>query len=122
MVDCREARLDRTFAALADPTRRALIARLSDESALSISELAQPHPVSLQAVIKHVGVLEDAGLVKRRKTGRTVYCRLSARPMADAVRWLERYEGFWSTSFDRLTTIVEERHRREHANTTKVSS
>jgi len=105
-----ENRLDRTFAALADPTRRALIARLGDHPDLSISELAQPHAVSLQAVIKHLGVLEDAGLVTRRKVGRTVHCRLRPRPLADAVTWLERYERFWSASFDRLAEVVE-RHR-----------
>ncbi len=118
MVEYNGAGLDRTFAALADPTRRALIARLRDEPDLSISELAQPHRVTLQAVIKHLSVLEGAGLVKRRKTGRTVRCRLTALPMADASHWLERYEQFWAASFDRLTTVIEDRHRRERANKT----
>ena len=83
MVYYSPARLDRTFAALSDPTRRALIARLS-ERALSVSELAAPLPMSLPAVIKHLDVLSEAGLITRAKAGRTVTCRLRAEPMRDA--------------------------------------
>ncbi|SMG27893.1 transcriptional regulator, ArsR family [Paraburkholderia susongensis] len=99
--------LDRTFAALSDPTRRALLARLSERD-LSISELAQPLAMSLPAVMKHVDVLCSAGLVTRSKTGRTVACRLCAGPMQEAMQWLGRYERFWSASLDRLAAFVEE--------------
>jgi DNA-binding transcriptional ArsR family regulator len=100
--------LDRTFAALADPTRRALLARLSSENALSVSDLAQPFSMSLPAVMKHLDVLTDAGLVAREKTGRVVACRLTAGPMREALAWLNRYEHFWSDNLDRLTAFVEE--------------
>jgi DNA-binding transcriptional ArsR family regulator len=107
MVKFKEAVLDRTFAALSDPTRRALLARLSERD-LSISELAQPLAISLPAVMKHVDVLCSAGLVTRSKTGRTVACRLSAEPMREAMQWLDRYQRFWGASFDRLAALVEE--------------
>ena len=100
--------LDRTFAALADPTRRALVMRLAQQPGLSVSELAQPFPVSLPAIMKHLGVLSDAGLIARIKTGRTVACRLEAEPMRDAVEWLNRYERFWSDRLDRLAAFLEE--------------
>jgi DNA-binding transcriptional ArsR family regulator len=99
--------LDRTFAALSDPTRRAIVARLGDETALSVSELARPFSMSLPAVMKHLDVLTDAGLVTRTKVGRTVTCRLEAEPMREAVAWLERYERFWTASLDRLVALVE---------------
>jgi DNA-binding transcriptional ArsR family regulator len=107
MVKFNEAVLDRTFAALSDPTRRVLLARLSERD-LSISELAQPLAMSLPAVMKHVDVLCSAGLVTRSKTGRTVACRLSAAPMQEAMQWLDRYQRFWGASFDRLAALVEE--------------
>jgi DNA-binding transcriptional ArsR family regulator len=100
--------LDRTFAALADPTRRALLARLGEHDAVSVSELARPFPVSLPAIMKHLDVLSDAGLITRAKTGRTVACRLSAAPMEQAMEWLNRYQRFWSTQLDRLAAFVEE--------------
>jgi len=99
--------LDRTFAALADPTRRALLARLG-EGNLSVSELARPLPMSLPAVMKHLAVLSDAGLIVRRKTGRTVACELVAMPMEQAVDWLNLYQRFWSERLDRLAAFVEE--------------
>jgi len=108
MVYYRPETLDRTFAALADPTRRALIARLGAAPSLSVSELARPFPVSLPAIMKHLDVLSDAGLVARTKTGRTVACRLTAAPMEDAVEWLHRYERFWSERLDRLAAFLEE--------------
>ncbi|MBV8626660.1 MAG: helix-turn-helix transcriptional regulator [Paraburkholderia sp.] len=108
MVKYQEAALDRTFAALADPTRRALLARLSDQQDLSVSELAAPFEMSLPAVMKHLDVLSDAGLVTRTKTGRTVACRLSAGPMEEAMRWLNHYERFWSEQLERLAAFVEE--------------
>jgi len=109
MVKYKEQALDRVFSALADPTRRALIARLIEERRLSVSELARPFPVSLPAVMKHLDVLSDAGLVAREKTGRTVTCELTAGPMEDAVNWLNRYLRFWSESLDRLAALVEEK-------------
>jgi DNA-binding transcriptional ArsR family regulator len=108
MVKFIEPTLDRTFAALADPTRRALVMRLAQEPGLSVSELAAPFPVSLPAIMKHLDVLSDARLIARTKTGRTVACRLDADPMRDAVEWLNRYEKFWSDRLDRLAAFLEE--------------
>ncbi len=107
MVKFNEALLDRTFAALSDPTRRALLARLS-ETELSVSELAEPFAMSLPAVMKHLDVLAGAGLITRSKNGRTVACRLCAGPMEEAMAWLGRYERFWAKSLDRLAAFVEE--------------
>ncbi|MCA6101558.1 ArsR/SmtB family transcription factor [Bradyrhizobium australafricanum] len=108
MVKYQDETLDRTFAALSDPTRRALLARLGDQESLSVSELAQPFAMSLPAIMKHLDVLTDAGLVAREKTGRTVACRLTARPMEQAMNWLNRYAQFWSDNLDRLAAFVEE--------------
>jgi len=108
MVDYSPAPLDRTFAALADPTRRGLVARLSARPSLSVSELAAPLPMSLQAVMKHLDVLAEAGLLARQKSGRTVTCRLRAEPMREANDWLNRYEKFWSERLDRLATFLED--------------
>jgi DNA-binding transcriptional ArsR family regulator len=100
--------LDRIFAALSDRTRRGLLARLSSKDALSVSELAEPLRMSLPAVMKHLDVLSDAGLVKRHKTGRVVACALDAKPMQQANEWLERYQAFWTESFDRLDAYLED--------------
>jgi len=108
MVKYREDVLDLTFAALADPTRRALVARLGDRESLSVSELAQPFAMSLPAIMKHLDVLSDAGLIAREKTGRTVACRLTAKPMEQAMDWLNRYQRFWSDNLDRLAAFMEE--------------
>jgi DNA-binding transcriptional ArsR family regulator len=108
MVKYSDAPLDRTFAALADPTRRALLARLADEPGLSVSALAEPFRVSLPAIMKHLDVLSDAGLVSRSKSGRTVTCKLRAAPMQDATAWLNRYERFWSEALTRLADFLEE--------------
>ena len=108
MVKYQEEALDRTFAALSDPTRRALLARLGDRESLSVSELAQPFSMSLPAIIKHLDVLDDAGLIAREKTGRTVTCRLTASPMEQAMDWLNRYQRFWSDNLDRLAAFLEE--------------
>ena len=108
MVKYQEETLDRTFAALSDPTRRALLARLGDRESLSVSELAQPFSMSLPAIMKHLDVLSDAGLIVREKTGRTVACRLTAKPMEEAMNWLNRYARFWSDNLDRLAAFVEE--------------
>ncbi|MGZ3376426.1 MAG: ArsR/SmtB family transcription factor [Phenylobacterium sp.] len=99
--------LDRTFAALTDPTRRAILARLEKEEAASVSDLAQPFAIKLPAVMKHLDVLDEAGLISRSKTGRTVTVRLRPEPMREAIDWLRRYERFWSASLDRLTRQAE---------------
>lgn len=99
--------LDRTFAALADPTRRAILARLERHGAASVSNLASPFAIKLPAVMKHLDVLGDAGLIARAKSGRTVTVRLSAAPMREAAAWLHRYERFWSASLDRLAIYAE---------------
>jgi DNA-binding transcriptional ArsR family regulator len=108
MVKYSNQTLDRTFAALADPTRRGLLARLRKRDGISVSELAQPFAMSLPAIIKHLDVLSDAGLIARAKTGRIVACGLTAGPMEQAVEWLSRYQRFWSENLDRLAAFVEE--------------
>ncbi|HEY1473027.1 MAG TPA: metalloregulator ArsR/SmtB family transcription factor [Pseudolabrys sp.] len=108
MVYYSSAPLDRTFAALADPTRRALLARLSQTDGLSVSALAEPFAMSLPAVMKHLDVLADAGLVTRNKAGRVVSCRLRAEPMQEANDWLNRYQHFWTERLDQLTVFLEE--------------
>jgi DNA-binding transcriptional ArsR family regulator len=108
MVKFYTAPLDRTFAALSDATRRALVLRLAQQPGLSVSELAAPFSMSLPAVMKHLDVLSDAGLVKRTKAGRTVACRLDAEPMRDAFEWLNRYEKFWSDRLSSLAAFLEE--------------
>ena len=108
MVNYQTAALDRTFAALADPTRRALLARLDEEDGVSVSELARPFPVSLPAIMKHLDVLSDAGLIVRTKTGRTVACQLTPAPMEQAMNWLAHYERYWTEQLDRLAAFLEE--------------
>ena len=87
------------------PTRRALLARLGEDESISVSELAQPFSMSLPAIMKHLDVLSDAGLVARAKTGRIVACRLTAGPMEQAMDWLNRYQRFWSEGLDRLALL-----------------
>ena len=101
------AQLDRTFAALVDPTRRAILSRLERADGASISELAKPFKIKLPAVMKHLDVLDQAGLITRSKSGRTVTVRLSAQPMRAAMDWLRRYERFWSAGLDRLASYAE---------------
>jgi DNA-binding transcriptional ArsR family regulator len=108
MVYYSKPNLDHTFAALADPTRRAMLARLSEKEDLSVSELAKPFSMSLPAVMKHLDVLLDAGLIGREKTGRIVSCRLRAEPMREANDWLNRYQKFWTERLDRLAAFLEE--------------
>lgn len=108
MVNNNSALLDRTFAALSDPTRRALLARLDAEEAVTVSELARPFPVSLPAIMKHLDVLSDAGLIVRSKTGRTVTCQLKAEPMKQAMNWLAHYQRYWTHQLDRLAAFLEE--------------
>src|SRR5262249_51307424 len=106
MVNYSE-RLDRTFAALVDPTRRAILARLEREGGASINALGQPFAVKLAPVIEHLDVLNDAGLITRSKIGRTVTVRLRPEPIREAMDWLRRYERFWSQSLDRLAAYAE---------------
>ena len=107
MVNYQGPELDRIFAALVDPTRRAILARLEQEESLSVSALAQPFAIKLPAVMKHLDVLGDAGLITRSKHGRTVDVRLSPAPLREAMDWLRRYERFWSSALDRLTVYAE---------------
>lgn len=108
MVKYQASPIDRTFAALADPTRRHLLMRLKDEPGLSVSELARPLSLKLPGMMKHLDVLSDAGLITRTKTGRTVTVNLSVGPMQEAMAWLEHYERFWATNMDRLVAFIEE--------------
>ncbi len=108
MAKYHEAPIDRTFFALADPTRRRVLERLRVEAELSISELAHPLPIKMPGLMKHLTILSDAGLISRTKTGRVVTVRLSAKPLKEAVDWLGHYEAFWNVSLDRLAAFVEE--------------
>ncbi len=107
MVKSPASDLDRTFAALVDPTRRAILARLEQEGRVAISELSRPFAIKLPTVMKHLDVLRDAGLITRIKTGRTVAVELAAGPMEEAMMWLRRYERFWSARLDRLAAHAE---------------
>jgi DNA-binding transcriptional ArsR family regulator len=93
--------LSTTFAALADPTRRAILSRLADGEA-TVTQLAEPFPISVQAVSKHLGVLERAGLIERGRTAQLRPSRLRGAPLKRAAEWLETYERLWDESFDRL--------------------
>ena len=105
MVKYFAAQLDRTFAALADPIRRAILARLRSGSA-SVTELAQPFRVSLPAISRHLRVLEHAGLVRRTRQGRVHRLRLMARPIGQAAGWIEAYRRFWEGQLDSLGDYI----------------
>jgi len=105
MVKRQEARLNATFAALADPTRRAIVERLSKGEAL-VGELAEPFEMSLPAVSKHLSVLEDARLIERRKDGRFRHCELKEEPMRDAIKWIATYGRFWDDQLDSLERFL----------------
>jgi DNA-binding transcriptional ArsR family regulator len=100
-------RLDATFLALADPTRRAILARLALGEA-SVNELAEPFDMSQPAISKHLKMLERAGLVSRGRDAQRRPCRLEARPLEAAYVWIERYREMWDMSFERLDTLLEE--------------
>ena len=99
--------LSSTFAALADPTRREILGRLAQGEA-TVNELAEPFPISVQAVSQHLKVLEQAGLITRGRTAQLRPSRLRAAPLEDAVEWLEKYRPFWEDSFDRLEERLRE--------------
>ncbi len=105
-------RLDVTFAALADPTRRAILARLAKGEA-SVLELAEPFAMSQPAISKHLKVLERAGLVSRGRDAQRRPRRLEVRPLRDATQWLEGYRRFWAESFQRLDALLDELKRKE---------
>lgn len=100
-----EQRLDATFHALSDPTRRGMLARLA-RGETSIGELAEPYAMSFAGASKHLKVLEGAGLVARRKVGRTYMCALKAAPLAEADKWLRQWEQFWTVRLDRLEALI----------------
>jgi DNA-binding transcriptional ArsR family regulator len=99
--------LSTTFSALSDPTRRAVVERLSRGEA-TIGELAEPHDMSLPAFTKHIGVLVDAGVVTRRKVGRTVICSLASDSLDEAAAWITDRTAFWNVTLDRLERLVTE--------------
>lgn len=109
------ASLDVTFAALADPTRRAILARLASGEA-SVMELAEPFAISQPAISKHLKVLERAGLISRGRDAQRRPCHLEAAPLARATEWLERYRQFWEASFERLDVLLDELQREPPAN------
>jgi len=102
------AGLDATFGALADPTRRAILAHLSESPDATVGEIARPFAMSLPAVSKHLRVLEDAGLLARRREGREHHCRVLPAPMRTASEWIARYEKFWEGRLDALARYLEE--------------
>lgn len=106
MVKTQDSELDTLFAALADSTRRGILETLSHGGDLAVSELAAPHDMSLPGFMKHLRVLENAGLVARSKEGRVVSCELSAAPMKAASVWMSRYEKFWTEKLDSLARYL----------------
>ena len=115
MVQYSNARLDASFAALADVTRRGVLERLGREDA-SITDLAAKFQMTLTGMKKHVGVLEHAGLVVTQKVGRVRTCRLGPRRLDEVTTWLEQYRQLWEARFDALDEVVEELKRRETFN------
>lgn len=106
MVESDSPRLDTIFQALADPTRREMLASLA-LGEKSVGELGEPFDISFAGAAKHVKVLENAGLIDRRKAGRRQMCSLSAGPLGDADKWLRQWEKFWTVRLDRLQALVE---------------
>ncbi len=107
----KEERLDRIFSALGDPTRRSMLARLEQEPRLSVSALAEPFAMTLPAVLKHLDVLSEVGLIRRSKAGRTVWVQIEPGSMKAAMDWLQRHRLFWTTSLDRLARYAEAKER-----------
>jgi len=115
MVQCNPPRLDASFAALSDATRRGVLEQLGRADA-SITDLAQRFHMTLTGMKKHVGVLEQAGLVTTQKVGRVRTCTLGRRRLEEEVMWIERYRQLWAARFDALDDIVEELKHKEKAN------
>jgi len=112
MVKCSTRLLDRTFGALADPTRRRILEHLAGGDRC-VTDLARPYRMSLPAVSKHLRVLENAGLVRRQRDGRVHRLKLEAKPMQQAQAWIEEYRKFWEASFDRLDEYLKQLQTRE---------
>jgi len=110
MVKYSQATLDRTFAALADPTRRRILTHLS-RGDQCVTDLARPYDMSLPAISKHLRVLERAGLLRRRRYGRVHEMKLEARPLKEAAQWVEKYRAFWEGSLDRLADYLEKTNK-----------
>ena len=108
----REEAMNQTFAALADPTRRQIVARLAEHDGIGVTELAEPfrNAISLPAVSKHLRVLERAGLLRQSKDGRVRRCHLQPEPLRDAAEWVNFYRRFWSQQLDSLAAFVEDAH------------
>ena len=117
----QDAQLDATFAALADSTRRAILARLADGHA-SVTELAKPFDMSLPAISKHLKVLERAGLIARGRDAQWRPCHLDAGPLKDVADWVNHYRRFWEESFDRLDEYLKEIQNKEKKNVPKQRS
>jgi DNA-binding transcriptional ArsR family regulator len=113
------ARLDATFAALADPTRRAIVARLARGEA-SVLELAEPFAMSQPAISKHIKVLERAGLIARSRDAQRRPCRLVVAPLREATDWLERYREMWEARFQKLDNLLEELKEKENRHVRKT--
>lgn len=109
--------LTETFAALADPTRRAILARLAQGEA-NVTELAKPFAISQPAISKHLKVLERAGLISRGRDAQSRPCRLEARRLREATEWIERYRRHWEDSFDRLNVLLTEMKEKENNHAT----
>ena len=112
MVKCSPRLLSRTFAALADPTRRRILEHLAHGDRC-VTDLARPYSMSLPAVSKHLRVLENAGLIRRRRKGRVHSLKLEAKPMQQAQAWIEEYRKFWEESFDRLDEYLKQLQTKE---------
>ena len=113
--------LSLTFAALADPTRRAILSRLAGGE-MAVTELAEPFDMSLPAITKHLKVLERAGLISRGRQAQWRPCRLEAKPLAEAADWVDRYREFWEESFNRLDDYLKELQEEEKKNAGRKSS
>ncbi|MEE8305665.1 MAG: metalloregulator ArsR/SmtB family transcription factor [Gammaproteobacteria bacterium] len=107
-ADFTEETLNRAFAALADPVRRAILARLQQEDSVTVSELAAPFDISLQAVSRHIQVLVKAGLISQQRSGRISRCRLDAGPIYATAVWINQYSQYWQAQFDTIAAWLAE--------------
>jgi DNA-binding transcriptional ArsR family regulator len=114
MATQNTATLDATFAALADSTRRAILARLSEGQTLTVTELAEPFAISMPAISRHLKVLEEAGLISRSREAQWRPARLETEPLQDVSRWLDRYRNQWEESFERLDDYLRELQEKDN--------